>query len=138
MKYKQHGFLSYTQIFALFSLTVLILLGVKLAPVYSEHVYVGDALKFLVRNNADVNTLEKSEIKEQLSKYMTVNSIRGDQASSFSVKRINDKYLVSSIYETRVPIIHNIDIVLSFKSQLDTSKPDECCKYLVDVTKNDK
>ncbi len=138
MQNSQKGFLSYTQIFSLFALGVLILFIVKLMPVYSENVYVTDALKALSVNNRDLNALDKNQIETQISKYMTVNSVAPDPATSISVKRMGDKYIVSSVYETRVPIIHNIDVVVSFKSQLDTSKPDECCKYLVDVTKNDK
>ncbi len=138
MQNRQKGFLSYTQIFSLFALGVLILFVVKLMPVYSENVYVTDALRALSVNNADLNALDKNQIETQISKYMTVNSVGPDPATSISVKRMGDKYIVSSVYETRVPIIHNIDAVISFKSQLDTSKPDECCKYLVDVTKNDK
>ncbi|MFL0799104.1 MAG: DUF4845 domain-containing protein [Agarilytica sp.] len=138
MKNEQKGFLSYTQIVLLFSLGVFILLGVKIIPVYSEHIYVEDALKFLAQNNSDIEALGNGEIKSKLGKYMTINSVGKEQAKSFSVKRMKGKILISSIYEIRVPIIHNIDAVMSFKSQLDTSKPDECCKYLVDVTKNDK
>ncbi len=138
MQTKQQGFLSYTQIALLFSLGIFVLIGVKVLPVYSEHVYVKDALRSLAQNNSDIAELSKSEIKGKLSKYMTVNAVGRDQAKSFSVNRVKDKLLISSEYEIRVPIIHNIDAVLSFKSQLDTSKPDECCKYLVDVTKNDK
>ncbi len=135
---KQQGFLSYTQIVLLFSLGVFIMLGVKIIPVYSEHVYVEDALRFLAKNNSNLGELSKGDIKAKLGKYMTVNAVGDDQTNSFSVKRAKDKLLISSVYEIRVPIIHNIDAVMSFKSQLDTSKPDECCEYLVDVTKNDK
>ncbi len=138
MQTKQQGFLSYTQIVLLFSAGVFLLLGVKILPIYSEHIYVEDALKFLAQNNSNIGSLGKDEIKGKLSKYMAVNSVGSEQANSFTVKRMKEKTLVSSVYEIRVPIFHNIDAVLSFKSQLDTSKPDECCKYLVDVTKNDK
>ncbi|MFL0803099.1 MAG: DUF4845 domain-containing protein [Agarilytica sp.] len=138
MKNKQRGFLSYAQIFLLFSTGVFILLGVKIIPIYSEHIYVEDALKFLVKSNSNIESLDKEEIENKLSKYVAVNAVGSTQANSFIVKRMKEKTLISSVYEIRVPIVSNIDAVLSFKSQLDTSKPDECCKYLVDVTKNDK
>ncbi len=135
MHNRQSGFISLSWASILFSGAVIILCAVKLAPVYSEDIYVSDALKFLVKNNADVNALDKNQITTQLLKYMMVNSVRGPQGKSFSIKKMRDKTIISSVYEVRVPMFLNVDAVLSFKSQLDTSKSDKCCKYLIDTSK---
>ncbi len=135
MNNRQSGFISFSWAAIFFSGAVIIMFAVKLGPVYSEDIYVSDSLKFLVKNNADVNALDKGQIIAKLQKYMTINSVRGLQGKSFTVKKMRDKMIISSEYEVRVPMILNIDAVLTFKSQLDTSKTDECCKYLIDVSK---
>lgn len=131
----QSGFISLTWLSYFFTLAVIVLCGVKLAPVYAEHTYVEDALKFLVDNNSDISKLDKSELKSQLDKYMTINSVGAEQAKSFIFERQRDGYIVSSVYEVRVPFFLNIDAVLSFKSQLNTANPDACCDFIEDVAK---
>lgn len=113
-----------------------IFLAVKLVPPYIENMYIKDALKFLVKtHSANLSQMENSEIMSALSKYTMVNTVGPDQAKSFKVHRLQDRILVNSIYEVRVPMALNIDAVLSFENQLDTTNPDKCCKYLVDHEK---
>lgn len=135
MHNRQSGFISFSWMAIFFSGAVIIMCAVKLGPVYSEDIYVSDSLKFLVKNNNDVNTLDRSQITAKLQKYMDINSVDGLQGKSFTVKKMRDKTIISSVYEVRIPIFLNVDAVLTFKSQLDTSKPDKCCKYLIDTSK---
>lgn len=119
---------------ALAALAVLMIIffTVKLVPEYIEHVYVQDALKFVAKNNPKLEEMDKADIQSALSKYMTVNAVANEHSKSFKIYRLPDRMLVNSIYEIRVPMIHNIEAVLVFKSQLDTSNPDACCDYLVE------
>ncbi len=135
MQKHQSGFISLSWSAYFFSLAVIIMCAVKLAPVYAEHTYVKDALKFLVKNNSDVAKLDKSQLSGQLDKYMTINTVGSVQSKSFTFERQKIGYLVSSVYEVRVPFFLNVDAVLSFKSQLDTANPEACCEYLKDVEK---
>ncbi len=131
----QSGFISLTWLSYFFTLAVIVLCGVKLVPVYTEHVYVEDAMRHLVENNNDLSKLDRAELKSQIVKYMTMNTVGAEQSKSFIIERQRDGYLISSIYEVRVPFFLNIDAVLSFKSQLDTANPDACCDYVKDVAK---
>lgn len=133
MRNRQLGFISAGMAGLFFSAGVLILCAVKLGPVYAENIYVTEALKKLVLSNSDLSALSKKEIKTQLYKHMLINSVKGPAAASFSIKPMRDKIIISSVYEVRVPMVGNVDAVLTFKSQLDTSKPDKCCKYIIDV-----
>ena len=76
--------------------------------------------------------MDQESIKSALSKYMTVNAVANEHANSFKIYRLPDRMLVNTNYEVRVPMIHNIEAVLVFKNQLDTSNPDACCEYLVE------
>lgn len=134
----QSGFISLTWMSYFFSLAVIIMCAVKLVPVYVEHTYVKDALKFIAANNSDVAKLDKSQLKSKLDKYMAINTVGTVQSNSFSFERQSVGYLVNSVYEVRVPFFLNIDALLSFRSQLDTANPNLCCEYLKDVKKASK
>ncbi len=108
-----------------------------MTPAYIENIYIGDAMKFLLDSNDDLHALDSGEIKSQLEKYMTVNSIGAVQAKSFKVHKTKKATYINSVYEVRVPIIYNVDVVMSFKNQLDTSNPESCCQYLVDNWNDD-
>jgi len=130
-KYHQ-GFISIQWLAILIVIGVIMLCAARMVPVYIENIYVTDALKFVLSSNVDIHDLDKSEIKSQLGKYMTINAIGSVQSGSFQVHKTQKATYVNSVYEVRVPIIHNIDAVMSFKNQLDSSNPEACCKYLVD------
>ena len=110
----------------------IILCVMKMAPAYLEHIYVEEALMHIATSNADMSQVDKNHIQGQLTRYATVNSIGPVAADSFKIKRYRDGFLVNSVYEVRVPIVLNVDVVMSFKSQLDTSRPETCCRFLVE------
>ena len=104
----------------------------RIVPVYIEHIYVEDALRHISVVNKDFSLVDRYDINRQLSNFARINSIDSIQAESFDVRRQDGRFIVDSIYEIRVPIISNIDAVISFKSQLDTANPSECCQYKVE------
>ncbi len=133
MRKHQSGFLSWNVMLSLGAAGFIILCLVKTVPAYVDHMYVEDALKVLAQDNSDLESMGKSQITKKLNKYLTINSVGKPQSTSFVFHNRKDGFLVSSIYEVRVPVMLNIDVVMSFKSQLNTSETDKCCDYLVDV-----
>jgi len=132
MRYHQRGLSAISWLALLSTVGIVVLCAFKMVPVYVEHVYVEDALKFIVDSNKDLKALSKQNIEAQLNKYMIVNSVGPEQSNSFEIKRFGDHLLINSNYEVRVPLVHNIDVVMSFRSQLDTSKPENCCVYIIE------
>ncbi len=133
MRKHQLGFLSLNVMLSLGAAGFILLCLFKTVPAYIDHMYVEDALRFLVEENNDVQSMGKSQISSKLNKYLTINSVGMPQSTSFVFHNRKEGFLVSSIYEVRVPVMLNIDVVMSFKSQLNTSETDKCCDYLVDV-----
>lgn len=117
---------------AVLAVLMVIFFSIKLIPEYLENMYVQDALKFVAKNNPKLEEMDEADIKSALSKYMTVNAVANSHAKSFKIYRLPDRMLVNTNYEIRVPMIHNIEAVLVFKNQLDTSNPDACCEYLIE------
>jgi len=104
----------------------------RLGPHYMDNISVRDALRSLAEQNDDVNNLDKEQIFKQLNNYILINNVRGKEAQAFKVVRRKDYTLVNNAYEVRVPMFYNVDVVLTFKSQLDSSKPETCCEYIIE------
>lgn len=132
MKQKQKGFISIQMALFIFLIAMFAYCLFKLVPPYVENIYVKDSMKFLVDTNDNIHEIDKSALQSQLYKYMTINSVGDVQAKSFKIHRTRDVTFVNSVYEVRVPLFLNIDAVMSFKNQLDSTKPEDCCDYIVD------
>lgn len=111
-----------------FSLTCLL----KLGPHYLDNMYIDNALKSLVENGQNLNEMSHEKIMAQLERFMTVNNVRGQEGKAFKIIRKNDRTLINNEYEVRVPMFINIDVVLTFRSQLDSTNPEACCEFLVE------
>ena len=110
-----------------FALTVFL----KLFPVYQDDIYVGQALKALAEKHpSDLADLTKPQIMNELSTFYTLNNVRSEAANPehLQIERLREKTIIRINYEVRVPFIKNIDVVAWFKNELDTSKPQACCK----------
>lgn len=115
----------------------LILIGVffvftafKVVPPYAENRYIVSALKSLARNNDDLFSVSSADIREQLTKFYTVNNVRTEGRKNLDIDRRASRVIITIAYETRVDFFHNIDLVFSFNNQLDSSAPEQCCTPL--------
>lgn len=123
---KQRGLSSLGWLFVISVAGFALLCGFKLGPVYLDNNFVRGALQSLAKEG-EVGSMSNGEIRSKLSKLFTINNIRGDVTKKVKVERKKDRVLVSINYEERIPLIYNIDVVLTFENQLDSSRPGECC-----------
>ncbi len=135
---KQQGLSLFAWIGVLGLAVIIITCAVKMVPVYMDDLYMQRALRMLAANNQNLQDLEKGDIRSQLSKFMTVNNIDGQNIENFKIKRERDRMLITNVYEVRRRLMYNIEVVMSFENQLDSSNADACCDYLVPVKTNEK
>lgn len=104
--------------------------ALKLGPVYGDNFLIRDALKSIatLRNSQSDPELTESDIRGHLNNYFTINGIRDVPRSAISIQRKADSMLVDINYERRIPLLYNIDVVLTFSNQFDSRRPGECCK----------
>jgi len=110
-----------------FTLTVFL----KLFPLYQDDLLVNEGFKtFVEAHKEDLGMMGKPEMTSHLSKFFTVNGVRGDAADlkHLEVERLRDKVIFRYAYETRVPFVKNVDLIVWFKTELDSSNPQACCK----------
>jgi hypothetical protein len=85
----------------------------KVAPVYIEAFSVGDALQSL-KKEPDIRERTQNDIYTLIQKRLEVNNIRSIKKEDVKiVKTVND-ITVKVEYEARVPLIANIDLMMSF------------------------
>lgn len=99
----------------------------KLGPHYLDNRFVDESLKTLSENPA-ISTMTPDEILKSLRKNFQINNIRGKPAKSIKVKRLSKGNLVTIDYEERIHFLHNIEVILTFQSHLNTNRPDQCCR----------
>ncbi|MDO3386483.1 DUF4845 domain-containing protein [Gilvimarinus sp. SDUM040013] len=100
----------------------------KMAPVYAENYYITTGLKSVAQQNAgNLKNMRKSEISRSLNSYYSINNVRSPGAKELEFQSTSRGMLVINRYEVRVPLLANIDVVMSFFNVLDTSAPDLCC-----------
>ena len=130
---KQRGIGALTLLVVLAVAGFFLLCFLRIGPVYLDNLSIVSALKSIAKNNSDVGKLEKREIRDQLVKFMSVNGVRHQRIGDFDIKRDQGKVILTNIYEVKVPILANIEALMTFKNQLDSSNVDECCKYLIEI-----
>ncbi|UTF61045.1 DUF4845 domain-containing protein [Gilvimarinus sp. DA14] len=103
------------------------LCAAKLVPVYAENYYIVNGLKALADEGEALKRMSKGEITRKLNSYFSINNVRSAGAKELEFVQSSKGIIIVNKYETRVPLISNIDVVLSFHNVLDSSLPDECC-----------
>ena len=130
MMKRQYGLGTFALIGLIASLSVVGLLAYKVIPPYLDNMYVEEALRSVVPT--DGSKLTKQGIQRKLANFGMVNSFTKDIQDGFFVKRIKGGFIINSVYEVRSPLFMDVDVVVSFKKQLDTTNPDACCEFLVE------
>jgi hypothetical protein len=104
-----------------------LLTATKLAPHYLDNRFVVEALKTLA-DDPELPRMSISEIQTKLRKTFTINNVRGKPVDSVKITKNNKKTLVTILYEERIPFLYNVDVLLTFHSELDSTQPSKCCR----------
>lgn len=107
-----------------------LMVAFKVVPVYAENRYIVAALNTLGEDAQQLPSMTTREIRTKLQRIYTVNNIRSEGSKQIEVDKQSNKVLIRVAYETRVPLFLNIDLVMSFENELDSSQPDQCCDPL--------
>jgi len=125
---KQSGLSAISLLLVLVIAAFLALFAFKVVPIYAENYYITTGLKTLGEENPDLAKMSTTQIKAAMSRYYSINNVRSEGAKQLEVIRNSRNLVVVNEYESRVPLLANIDVVVSFKNVLDSDRPDECCE----------
>ena len=90
--------------------------GLKVFPIYMEHLSIKKSLEAL-ETDASIKTMSISAIRDKLTKKFDVNQITTVGRKDIKVMRGTGDLKVEVTYEVREDYLGNIDIVLSFSDQ---------------------
>ena len=111
-----------------FFLTLLFRMG----PAYLDNMGLRSAMKSMVTNYPEIHQMEKDRIYSQMSSYFTINGIRDVSVRDIKIVRTAERTLLNHEYEKRISLFLNIDVVLMFRNQVDSTNLEACCKFLVE------
>ncbi len=115
-------------------LLVLLVLGFtllclfRMVPAYVDDRFIQEALKSLTEDVNKVDEMSNEEIRKKVGHFFVMNNIRSQSPKIIEIERTRDAVLVSANYEVRVPIIYNVDVVMTFNNVWDSQHPLDCCK----------
>lgn len=79
---------------------------------------VTNAMEGIIANN-DFETMSVQDIKYDLQRSLTTNSIRDFDINNVVLTREGDDSFIDINYERREPLFYNIEIVVVFKNRFD-------------------
>ena len=99
----------------------------KLVPHYMESLTVDGELRSLAETTEGLESLTNREIKQKLAAFYRVNNVSSEVEKGTTITRKDGDVIIDMEYEHRIPMLSNIDVVLSFKKHLNSKFPHKCC-----------
>lgn len=119
---KQQGMTMISLLFVLAGIGTVVLLLLKIVPVYMNHGKVTHVLEAL-KNSTDVQTQSKSDIIVSLSKRFSVESITNIDTEKDVIITKNGDYLKVQIqYQAEVPLVGNLSALMKFDDEIEVGK----------------
>ncbi|MEJ2420063.1 MAG: DUF4845 domain-containing protein [Exilibacterium sp.] len=120
----ERGFLSLKVLLILVIAGCFFTFGFITVPTYLDNRFVESALKTAGEMEPSLHKLSKSEIKGRIQKVFTLNNVRGEPSEAIEVVRLKEKTFVNVNYAVRKNLFRNLDVIMTFENQLDSSRPD--------------
>jgi hypothetical protein len=109
----------------------------KVVPMYADNRYIIAGLKELAESG-NLAQMSDAEIRKKMSTFYMLNNVQSQQGKKFDINRVADRVVVKVDYEARANFFANIDVVMSFKNHLDSTRASECCKPVDEVSVKSK
>jgi len=114
----QRGFSKFGLLMMLVLLVSGLTFGLKILPVYLDHNFVKGVAEELI-SDGRAATLTQGEIREEIANGLRVNNVRDFNLNSVTLERENAEPVLVIEYERRVPLVANIDVVISFDDRIE-------------------
>lgn len=132
---RQRGLTALGWVCALLSFGFVIFCLSKIVPSYMDNWQIQSSLETLGELRITENEFDganNGQIRSHLSKFFRVNGIPSDLVKEVKITRKDGRAYVDIIWERRVPLLSNIDVVMHFENQFDSLNPTDCCLYRED------
>lgn len=114
---QQRGFSKLGLVFMLVVLVSALTFGLKVLPVYIDHNFVHGIAESLLESGR-ASSMTQEEVRNEIAASMRVNNVRDFDLTDITASRTNGATIINITYERRIPLVANIDIILSFDDQI--------------------
>lgn len=114
----QKGFSLRTLVIALVLGSVVLALASRLFPVYSEHYTVLSATRSVLESSETAG-LSQNAIRREINQGLRINGVRDFDTGRIDIVRTDGSVAARIRYEERVPLIYNIDLMISFDDRVE-------------------
>ena len=111
-------------------IAVTIIFSTAVLPPAISHYNVNVALK-AVADDPSMSRMRRSQLREAIQNQFRINNVTDEAKKALVItkKSADDGALLATVaYEVRKDLYMNIDVVMTYKSELHTDRPDLCCK----------
>ncbi len=110
----------------------------KVVPMYADNRYIIAGLKSLAEPGMSLEQMTDAEIRKKMNNFYLLNNVRSQDGTKIDINRSSNRVVVKIDYEARSTLFSNIDVVMSFKNHLDSTRPNECCSPVDEVSAKSK
>ncbi|GAB3308759.1 DUF4845 domain-containing protein [Haliea atlantica] len=94
-----------------------VMAGIRMAPSYFEYMAVRDVVERVAQEH-DPATETIADIRRRISNLFNTNQIYGLKPGDIEIYREDGQTWIDARYEARIPLVANIDAVISFDDLL--------------------
>lgn len=118
---RQQGLTLISLVFILGMLAVVVLLTLKIVPIYLDHGKVKSALA-AIKEMPDLQSKSEFEIRDSLSKRFNINYVYDVKQEDVKVLRHGNYVKVDIEYETVVPVVGNLSALAEFHDSFEVGE----------------
>ncbi len=115
---KQQGLTLISWLVILIMVGVMVLVGLKITPVYLEHFAVKKTLQSL-KNEPLISRKPVTEIRKMLFRRLDMNSIYDLTKDEVTIKRAGGITTITIKYEERRSVVGNLSLVMDFEDKIE-------------------
>ena len=114
---QQDGITTHTILLSLLSIGLAVFFIFKLFPPYYEYYGVVSSLRSMA-NESGMHAKSKAEIMRLLRKRLGINDVRRVEKEDITIQRQKKSTLLNIAYEVQIPLLFNVDLLLTFDNSV--------------------
>ncbi len=118
---KQQGITTLGILIGAVVLVAAMLLAIKVVPLYMNDYAVGKAVASLAQEE-DLYLKTKSEIRSMIRRKLSADYVTDLDKDAFQIEKNKGTITIDVVYEARVSVVANIDLVAKFAHHLEKAK----------------
>ncbi len=114
---RQQGMSMLSALVALSLGIFVVLIGIKMIPVYMENLSVGEVLESVSQDTRS-RAMSRAQLRDNIMRRLNINGVRDLPKEEIEFERVRQGLEIVIDYEVRKPIAGNVSVVMAFKESV--------------------